>query len=432
MIEILFIFLQLLFLIIFFSGPFYFLNLNSFSVLNLNFFDYFGINILINITFLLVCSFFNLKILYIFYSIIFFNLFLLFKNKNLIRNKLKNFQNLKLILFFITCLISISFYLAYDPTLSWDGIEHWFWKALNYNQSGTYENLKNMPLAYYPHLGSYIWGFFWSINPINLEYLGRFFYILIFLIPFFSASYRFGEVKDEYKIIIILILIIFALDRFLLGGYQEFFLFYLFYMFSLIYYTKKNNNNLFLTILIFISSSLMIWVKQEGLFYHIILSLVYILSSRSKIINKLIYLSCSFLIIFLMIEIRKYFHGNFSLNEEFFHSELLRYLNITILIKSIFYISIEIIKGFIKYPLWILIILFFLLDLFRDKKFIDIKYIFFILFISFIFAIYLQTNMDMRQLMPLTLDRILFHGSGFYLIYIFKKIKELTFNNFFT
>ena len=317
--------------------------------------------------------------------------------------------------------------MAYDPTLSWDGIEHWFWKALNYNQSGSYENLKNMPLAYYPHLGSYIWGFFWSINPINLEYLGRFFYILIFLIPFFSASYRLGNVKDEYKIIIILILVTLALDRFLLGGYQEFFLFYLFYMFSLICYIKESKNNILLTILIFISCSLMIWIKQEGLFYLIILSFVHILSSRSKTINKLIFISCSFLIIFLTIEIRKYFHGNFNLNEEIFHSGLLRYLDISILVKSIFYISIEIFKGFVKYPLWILIILFLSLDLVKYKKILNIKYIFFILFIGFIFAIYLQTSMDMRQLMPLTLDRILFHGSGFYLIYIFKKIKELSF-----
>ena len=431
MIEILFIFLQLFFLIIFFSGPFYFLSNNYLSIFKLNIFDYFGINILINTAFLLICSFFDLRILYVFYSVIFFNLFLFLKNKKLISNKLKKFQNLKISLFFIICLISISFYLAYDPTLSWDGIEHWFWKALNYNQSGSYENLKNMPLAYYPHLGSYIWGFFWSINPINLEYLGRFFYILIFLIPFFSASYRLGNIKDEYKIIIILILIILALDRFLLGGYQEFFLFYLFYMFSLICYTKQNKNSRLLTILIFISSSLMIWVKQEGLFYLIILSLVYVLSSKSKIINKLIFVSCSFLAIFLMIEMRKYFHGDFNLNEELFHSGLLKYLNISIFMKSIFYISVEIIKGFIKYPLWVLIILFLLLDLIKDKMFMDIKYIFFILFISFVFAIYLQTNMDMRQLMPLTLDRILFHGSGFYLIYIFKKIKELTSNNFF-
>ena len=198
-------------------------------------------------------------------------------------------------------------------------------------------------------------------------------------------------------------------------------------MFSLICYIKESKNNSLLTILIFISSSLMIWIKQEGLFYLIILSFVYILSSRSKIINKLIFLSFSFLAIFLMIEIKKYFHGNFNFNEEIFHSGLLRYLDISIFVKSLFYISIEIFKGFVKYPLWILIILFLLLDVVKYKKLLNIKYIFFILFIGFIFAIYLQTNMDMRQLMPLTLDRILFHGSGFYLIYIFKKIKELSF-----
>ena len=133
MIEILFIFLQLFFLISFFSGPFYFLSNNYLSNFKLNFFDYFGINILINTAFLLICSFFDLRILYVFYSVIFFNLFLFLKNKKLISNKLKKFQNLKISLFFIICLISISFYLAYDPTLSWDGIEHWFWKALNYN-----------------------------------------------------------------------------------------------------------------------------------------------------------------------------------------------------------------------------------------------------------------------------------------------------------
>ena len=107
-------------------------------------------------------------------------------------------------------------------------------------------------------------------------------------------------------------------------------------MFSLICYTKQNKNSRLLTILIFISSSLMIWVKQEGLFYLIILSLVYVLSSKSKIINKLIFVSCSFLAIFLMIEMRKYFHGDFNLNEELFHSGLLKYLNISIFMKSIF------------------------------------------------------------------------------------------------
>lgn len=425
MIEILFIFLQLLFLIVFFSGPFGFLTLKQISGLNLNIFDLYALNILINSTFLLFCSFFSIKISYIFYFIILTNLILCLKNNKIIKKKLLSFTDIKILLFFIICLISISFYLAYDPKLSWDGIEHWFWKALNYNQSGSYENLKNMPLAYYPHLGSYIWSFFWSINPINLEYLGRLFYVLVFLVPIFSASYRLQAVKIEFKIIMILFLIIFVLDRFLLGGYQELFLFYLFYMFGFLIYINENKDSVLLSVLIFISASLMIWVKQEGFFYLIILSLTYILSSRPKIKNKVIFILCSFLAIFLMIKTRNYFHGNFNFNEEIIHSGLLKYLDISILVKSIFYISLEIFKGIIKYPLWILIITFLILDFSKNKKISETKYIFFILFIGFIFAIYLQTNMDMRQLMPLTLDRLLFHGSGFYLVYIFQNIKKL-------
>ena len=45
MIEILFIFLQLLFLIVFFSGPFGFLTLKQISGLNLNIFDLYALNI---------------------------------------------------------------------------------------------------------------------------------------------------------------------------------------------------------------------------------------------------------------------------------------------------------------------------------------------------------------------------------------------------
>ena len=101
MIEILFIFLQLFLLIVFFSGPFYFLASNNLSGFKLNIFDYFGISILVNTTFLLICSFFNLKILYIFYTIIFFNLFLLLKNNKLLLNKLKIFRNLKIQFFLL-------------------------------------------------------------------------------------------------------------------------------------------------------------------------------------------------------------------------------------------------------------------------------------------------------------------------------------------
>ena len=104
--------------------------------------------------------------------------------------------------------------MASDPKLTWDGIAHWYWKAMNYNQLGSFENLKNMPMAYYPHLGSYIWGFFWSINPINNEYYGRLFFIFVFLLPFFSASHRIKNIKIEILVLSILFLIFLLLTDF--------------------------------------------------------------------------------------------------------------------------------------------------------------------------------------------------------------------------
>ena len=29
-------------------------------------------------------------------------------------------------------------------------------------QGGSYEDIANVPFSYYPHLGTYLWGYFWS------------------------------------------------------------------------------------------------------------------------------------------------------------------------------------------------------------------------------------------------------------------------------
>ena len=47
---------------------------------------------------------------------------------------------------------------------------------------------------------------------------------------------------------------------------------------------------------------------------------------------------------------------------------------------------------------------------------------FLFLYILFIFAIYLQTQMNISMLMPLTLDRVLFQASGYFLPIIFETL----------
>ena len=126
-----------------------------------------------------------------------------------------------------------------------------------------------------------------------------------------------------------------------------------------------------------------------------------------------------------MQEIRTLYHGSFSLNEDLFHRNLLKYLNIKILLETLYLISYEIFKGMIKYPIWVLILVLIIHDYFKEVKFFNINVFFIILYLGLIYCIYLQTNMDINMLMPLTLDRVLIHGSGFYLIFIFLKVKDL-------
>jgi hypothetical protein len=129
-------------------------------------------------------------------------------------------------------------------------------------------------------------------------------------------------------------------------------------------------------------------------------------------------------IAFASIKLKSYYHGNFSLNEPILNSELLKYLDYKIFINTFYLISLEIIKAIIKYPVWIIIILFLILRLVENKKLISKENIFFIIYIGLVYCIYFQTTMDIKELMPLTLDRVIFHGSGFFLIFIVKYLND--------
>ena len=425
MIEILSIFLQIFVILLFFLGPLNFKICKKFINHDIYIFDLLVFNTLLNTTILLFFSFYQINIYFIYSFIILLNLLSFLSSLRLTWSNFIFENNYKIFLFFIVCFLSLSFLMASDPKLTWDGIAHWYWKAMNYNQLGSFENLKNMPMAYYPHLGSYIWGFFWSINPINNEYYGRLFFIFVFLLPFFSASHRIKNIKIEILVLSILFLIFFTFDRFLIGGYQEYFLFFLFYSFSLTIFLNDKGQNKSLIIFSFLALLLMMWVKQEGLFYSIILTLILISFFKISKIYKIAFIILIILSIISMQEIRTIYHGSFSLNENIFHQNLLKYLDIRIFIETFYLITYEIFKGMVKYPIWLLILVLIIYDYFKGEKFLNLNNVLIILYIGLIYAIYFQTNMDIIMLMPLTLDRVLIHGSGFYLIFIFLKLNNL-------
>jgi hypothetical protein len=428
MTEIFFLLLQVILFLLFFLFP-----LNKkiiekyFNFKKTTIYDVYVLNTLLYCLVFLILSFYKIKIDLFIYSLIFIKIILIAFNFKIYSRYFVDFNNKFFFLFFFICFLCLSTQISLNPKLGWDGIVHWYYKALNYQQGGTYENLKNSPVSYYPHLGPYIWSVFWSINKLNIEYFGRIFYLFIYITTIFSATERFSnKINFNVKLFVTLILLSLTFDSFLVSGYQEYFLFFLFYSFSLMFSFKDEtkSKSLLIVFFLFLSSCLMFWVKQEGLFYIVILTIIFSLFYHKSNILKLLYITLMIIIMFASIKLRSYYHGNFSFNEPVLNSELLKYFDYKIFLNTFYLISLEIIKAIIKYPIWIIIILFLILNLIEKKKIINKENIFFIIYISFIYSIYFQTTMDIKELMPLTLDRVIFHGSGFFLIFIVKYLND--------
>ena len=183
MTEILNIFCSLLIFLLISSFP---LNLSCYkkkTFLNKNyFFDTMSLNLLLNICVIFLISFINIDyslyfIFVIFISIV-FNLFFFFKIKNYFQ-----FYKNEIFLFFIFLNLIIFFFLVRNPTLSWDGLENWYFKAQNFFYNFNFLDLNDIEnMGYYPHFGSILWGFFWKNSLLQYEYFGRLIYIFIFLL----------------------------------------------------------------------------------------------------------------------------------------------------------------------------------------------------------------------------------------------------------
>ena len=121
-----------------------------------------GLNILIHLCGLLFISFLKIEINFYFYLIIVLSLisnFIFIISKDEFEFTLD-----KIIVFIFFILISVGFFLkiAIDLKLEWDGLNHWFPKTLNFFEGVDIDNLKNLGFSEYPHLGPFVWAFFWK------------------------------------------------------------------------------------------------------------------------------------------------------------------------------------------------------------------------------------------------------------------------------
>ncbi|MDC0641794.1 hypothetical protein OAP12_02130, partial [Candidatus Pelagibacter sp.] len=356
--------------------------------------------------------------IYFYFQIFIGFVYLIFNFLNFFKDSKKIiFDDISMILIFLLFNLILFTYVALNLKLEWDALAHWLQKAQVFYQNGVYADIKNVSFSYYPHFGTFLWGFFWKNSFLQLEYFGRLILPFLYLSGIlFCISNLFKNKSYLLKIIILLLILRLSLDYYLFGGYQDYYLFVELLIFSKIFYDyQKQKHSNFYFILLLLNSVLILWTKQEGFFYNIILSLLFFVFCNKNYKIRLLFIFLIFISIFLQIYLKNIFIGSFHFNEKVFHPNLLEYLNVFHLFDTFVLISKHIIISSFRYPILILVffVLFFSKVINKDDYFINYSLFYLVFFFGFVYAIYFQTRMDLDFLLPITIDRILLQGSGF-------------------
>ena len=421
--EIILIFLQIMFIAIFFSSTFLQLN-KKITINSLGFFGKTSMNLILILNIFLLLSFINidLKILYFIFFVINFSIFIFNKIKN---NTIFKLNIYFLLLIFLTFLISID--LANSLYLGWDAKFFWYLKSLNFYENQSFENLKNIPAFDYPHLGSYLWQLLWKYPFNAYEYHGRIFYVFLYTFSIFLLFENL-EINVLKKIILILITILITYSYNInFSGNQEILVFsliiittkYSFYLF----YNEKKINRFEIILVILGASNLLAWIKNEALFFSLILIFSLLLTAKLKNNEKIIFILGSLLIIILKSLIFWKFQtvlSSFEFQNTFGEINLINILN-KIKVK-IFYLTVYI----IQMPIYLILapVIFFI---FFNFKIDNVKlYIFYFALLNFLFIIiaFLFAMQNVEWQARVGMKRVLFETSGFYLISLLYLIKK--------
>ena len=264
---------------------------------------------------------------------------------------------------------------------------------------------------------------------MELEYFGRSFYPYFYVVSIFLIFNYLNIKNDIIKVFLILFIILITYEPYLFAGYQEYLIFSTLVIASrfilLINFKDMNNDKIvYLTLSILYLNC---WFKDEGIIYFLIFnfSLIVLLNKSYK--DKFILFFLVFVLLVLQFFLQKYLIGIHG----FPHNSLLQILpsllDIKILLTKISKIILHLLIAFIKHPAWILIIISLITHIFFIRK-IDIKFKFFIscliLNLGFISVLFFSFN-NFDFMLRITLDRLLFQTSGFYLVLILMTINNL-------
>lgn len=431
MIELLQIFLQLVLFLLFSYFPFNKYTTSISSTFSNE--DYFSLNILNLIFFLLIISFLNisLKTSFIFFFLI--NTILLILNLKNIILEIKNKKNIFLKLFFFLICIFLFVNQAQNLQLGYDGLQIWKLKTNNfYNGYNYFESASQYDLVkQYPHLGSFLWAYFWENSIGNKEYFGRLFHIYIYIFSLFLLVSSLKKIDEIKKIILISLLIFFSYDI-ELNGYQEYLIFSLLIIATrfLLKITNKENRqkNLFYFYMFVISLILICYVKNEGIFYSAFFCIIFIFFKKlySK---KIILVSILTFVIILQFYISKNVHNldnsfQFSLNDNIFNNQnLFSFTEIFYRISMTIFYSVH---AMFKYPIILISFFAVLLSAYNIRKSKENMPLLFFFFLNiiFIFSIYIVTPFPFEWHLQTSIKRLYLQTSGLYIFLIINIINK--------
>ena len=389
-----------------------------------------SINLSIFLNILLILSFYKINLQYIFLTLLIFPLinFIYFHKK-------LSFQNLA-ILFFFTFILSIS--ISSNLKLEWDGAATWIYKTINFFSGNSFSNLSEIPgMITYPHLGSYMWAFFWKNSFIDSEYVGRIFFVFSYCLSILLIV-GLSKNKLSNKILFISGFTILTLDYYLFAGYQEFLVFsiliFIFY-FYLRYFIQKQK--IFLIPIVFFINAI-IWVKNEAIVFVLFFFLFVIfhhLIEKHKVKNAIFILGTFFIFVVFIkyfIFYKNFNKMNLGMGDIVFQINSLKDIfQIDYFIERSSSIIMSIVVALIKCKVYLMFFLTLLFCL-NNKNFkIFLPYMFFLfLKIILIFLIYYLTSSPGWQLFQATtVDRLLFQTSGIYLVPIYLILKKIDYLN---
>ena len=420
MIEIFYIITEILFIITIFSLPIILVDKNYYvNSLKLNLIDKLSINLIILVNVLFLFSILNIHtkyFLYLYFLVLFFLILFNYKKINLKNIKINYFL---IFLLFFTFLLSID--LADQVYLAWDAQRFWFFKTLNFYQNQNIQNLKLFLAPDYPHLGTFIWSFFWKFPHGEFEYLGRIFYIFIYLLSILSLSVCLKLERLE-KIIFAILLISLTYSYELFSGLQDVVIFSSILFFArfvyLIFENNQKSNKFFLVLVLLGLFNLLSLTKNEGIFYGLFLLFSLFLTYNFSKLDKKFIIFGTLLVLFIRVLIFKYY--DIQLDPTYYEIDETATFDIALLIQKIktitFYILIYVSQNLvylITMPLLVLVI-------YRCPKIKIINFIiyFFILNLIFIYLAYMFKLSEVELQIKASMKRVIFQTSGFYFLTI--------------